>query len=153
MYGIKIKNIRGYAVFYDPNIKKFQLKDKAGDVVSQAPTHEEVEKSAGKLSKQKFEQTLAIHVTKHGIRAGRITSLNPEMRQCWISYGDGSFHNREKISLNYDHGYFQKTNHNQSIVAAVNRLIMEAKEIERKIEEQITYLEKPINVEFFGLDK
>lgn len=151
-----IGEVKGYTMFYDNRNHLFTLRDSEGEEVGSGKTQEEVEEQADKLSKEGYK--FPIEALQHSmlyLYAGRVTSINPSDKSVRFVrakvegdrfYGGG--HTKEK--LRYSHLY-EATEANQKIAGEVANRRAQISQLEGEIENLLCQLEKPINLEYFGL--
>lgn len=152
---IKIKEIYGYTLVYDEKRKTFSIQDIDGTELAYGQTQDEAEAKAKALSKQDFKRIPIVRVEQEGqVTPGELTSLNRDDRAAWISmekgedsYGSG----RRKISLRYDHSYYEATEANLKVIEGIKTKREALKLIKAEIEVLIDTLEKPIDGDFFGI--
>ena len=145
---ITIATLEGYTIDYDPRGKKFYLIDSDGEVVGQGKTQEDVEEQAKKLSKSGFKPIAAFRKSILQLQSGRVTSLNMADHSVRFS-ADGK--SSTKVSLRYDRGLFELTAYNQLIKNQVDALVVESHKVEEQIKELLNQLDKPMDLEYFGL--
>jgi len=151
---VKISEVRGYTVFYSSEYKQFILRDKEENEVARAKTQEQVELQIEKLVKLAYKFPIPAFKLHYAgeVMKGRITSLNPDDKSAYFAYDDKRLGSHEKVRLISDR-VFEITEANTIIHEQVIQYHAEIKSIEGKINALIQQLEKPINREYFGLDK
>ena len=154
---IKIKEIYGYQILYDERLKRFIIEDSDGTELGFGSTQDEAEEKAKVLSKQEFKRISVVEVRRGGeVVMGQLTSLNKDDRSAWVSMEPRSGHRRgerEKIHLRSGTGYYEATITNLQIVETVKEKGVELQKVEAEIKSLIDILEKPINLDYFGLTK
>ena len=154
---IKIKEIFGYKLSYDERMKRFIVEDTDGTELAWANTQDEAEVKAKALSKQEFKRIPFIEVKQEGqITTGELTSLNKDDQSAWVSmeksednYGGG----RRKINLRYDHGYYEVIEANLKILEGIKAKRETLNQIKAEIKALIATLEKPIDMDYFGITR
>lgn len=147
----KLGEVKGYTITYDTRDKLFRLKNKNGDEVGSGKSQDDVELKAEKLSKQPFKfPIVALKVSHLSIEKGRVTSFNADDRAAYFSFDNKSYGSHMKLRLGCDKAY-ELTEANSRLYDEVFKCRSQIKEIEGKIESLIKELEKPINLDYFGL--
>lgn len=152
----KIGELKGFEMLYDPHSKRFLAINTEGEEVAAGKTQEELEGQIDKLAKQKF--TFPIRAIRNRgvgyIDEGRVTSLNISERSVWFCKDkkEGEYSDRGKVRLRYDRNLFELTDQNAKIMSEIRELLNSIKELEEKIQQKGELLEKPINLEYFGLE-
>jgi len=152
---IKIKEIYGYRILYDERLKRFLIEDSDGTEMGFGSTQDEAEAKAKALSKQEFKRISIAKVGRDGeVATGEVTSLNKDERTVWVSIEKGStWSGRQKIHLQYGHGCYEMTVTNASILERVKEKGVELQKVEAEIKSLIEILERPINLDYFGLTR
>lgn len=154
----KIGRAKNYDMFYDSNRKLFILRDDAGEEVATGLTQVELEKQADKLAKQKF--TFPIEAIRYSgprtLAQGRVTSLNISERSVWFvqNKGEGAYSYRAKERLGlHSPNLFELTDHNEEILRQIREHQATVNSLEEKIGALAKEFEKPMDLEYFGLEK
>jgi hypothetical protein len=148
---IKIGTARGYTILYDEKRKLFVLQDAEENEVASGATQQDVELKAEKLSKQAFKFPIpALKVSHLSLEKGRVTSVNADDRSAYFARDDKTYGSHTKLRFAYDHAY-ELTEANRRLYEQVEEYRSQIKQIEEKIRNLIGQLEKPINLEYFGL--
>lgn len=156
---IKIEVIYGYQILYDERLKRFLVQDSDGTELAYGSTQDEAEMKAKSLSKQEFKRISIVRVgDEEEVTMGQLTSLNKDDRSAWVSMETGGDHwrgmsGREKLHLQYDHGYYEATEANLQVVERVKEKRVELQKVQGEIESLIDSLEKRINLGYFGLTR
>ena len=153
--GMRIKEIYGYTLVYDERMRRFLIEDTDGTELAHANTQDEAEVKAKALTKQEFKRIRIMRVVQDGQTVmGELTSLNRDDQSAWVSmgksehtYGSG----RQRVSLRYDHCYYELTEANCKILEALTVKAENLKHIRGEIEALIDTLEKQINLGYFGI--
>lgn len=153
----EITEVEGYRIVYEPRDKMFYLKDADNETVGQGKTQDEVEEQAKKLAKHGFKPVAAL---KHGnleLDTGRVTSINIASQSLRFSFDEkkrsrwGVERGAIKCTLRFGSGLYELTDHNQSIKEQVDGLSAEIDKLQEQAKGLIKQLDKPINLEYFGL--
>ena len=154
---IKIKEIFGYKISYDEQRKKFIVEDADGIELANANTQDEAEVKAKALSKQEFKRIRITQVAEEGrVTMGELTSLNRDDKSVWVSmeksettWGSG----RQKINLRYSSRFYEATETNLKILEGIKAKGETLDQVKSEIKALIDTLEKPINLDYFGITK
>lgn len=154
---IKIKGIYGYNLLYDERGKRFVIEDTDRTELANAKTQEEAEVKAKALSKQDFKRIRIVTVGQEGLTTmGEITSLNRDDKSAWVSMEKDEHtwsSGRRKIDLRYDKGYYEITEVNLKTLEYIKAKRDTVDSILTEIKSLRDTLEKPINVEYFGITR
>ena len=154
---IKIKEIYGYKLGYDESQKYFVVEDTNGTELAHDNTQDGAEVKAKALSKQEFKRISIVRVEGEGnVTLGECTSLNKDAEEAWVSMKkekDGWGSGRQKISLRYNHGYYEATEANLKILENIRSKREALLQIISDINALKGTLEKPINNKYFGIIK
>ncbi|GAJ04757.1 unnamed protein product, partial [marine sediment metagenome] len=148
---LKITEVAGYTIFYDPQIKRFHLEDAEGNVIDSAETQEELEKEAKALSRHDFKRIPIFAVGEQTLSKGEITSFNQHDRSMWINMeGERWGSGRSKVNLYSDgtSGYYLQTKANLKIAEQVVAKGASIQTIRDEIEELEKTLKDPITREY-----
>ena len=153
---LKIKQIYGFDLWYDERRRFFVITDTDGTELTHSERQDEAEIKAKSLSKQEFKRFPIVRVTHEGIiQVGELTSLNRDDKSVWVSmekspemWGSGG---RSKLNLKYDHNFHELTEANAKILEGIRAKHEALKQIEADIEAVVGTLEKPINMNYFGI--
>lgn len=152
---IQIKEMYGYQITYNVNLRRFLVEDRDGTELAHANTQDEIEVKAKSLSKQEFQRIPIVRVGGDGeIAMGEVTSLNRDDKSAWVSMKKGKHtwgSGRQKIGLNYSPGYYELTERNTEIVEAIKTKGEVLGQIRTEIKGLIDTLEKRINLSYFGI--
>ncbi len=152
---IKIKEIYGYNLSYDETGKRFVIGDTDGTELAWGKTQDEAEAKAKALSRQEFKRINIILVRGEGeVNLGELTSLNKDDKSAWISMikGIGPDSGRRKIDLRYYRGYYEATEANLKTVESIKAKREALLRAQTEITALVGTLEKPINLEYFGME-
>jgi len=153
---VKIGKAEGYNIYYSSTFKNFILKDDDGAELASAKTAEEIEAKAKQLRKQDFKRIRIIYVSRYEgkVNEGELTSINRDDQSAWVSLKEKATTwggNRTKIRLHYDTGYYEATEGNLGIAEVIKEKRRAIDGIFKEIEQLVATLEKPINLEYFGI--
>jgi len=151
---IEIRKVQGYGIFYESRSRRFIVQDSDGAQVALAETEDGAEAKIKTLCKQEFKRIPVIRVLHDGeIQYGELTSINRDDLSSWVSMMTKRGSERSKISLNYDHDFYEATPKNMELV----KQIAEQKEIIDKAKKEtatiIRTLESRINMAYFGITR
>ncbi len=142
---IDIQDVRGYKIIYDTSMKRFELRTTTGELEASAPTQEELEQKAIKLSRVEFAPIVAYY----NLDSGRITSVNLDEQEVWFSYDAKTHWNtRTKISLKYP-GLYGKTTNNDSIKAQIDAKGQQIAKLEEEIQDLEKKRDMPLTLDYF----
>jgi len=123
----KIGNTKGFDIFYDSILQRFELWDPLGNVVTTADTQKEAEKKAAVLAKTAGSFPIKAFLLYAGLlHPGRITSFDAEDEKVWFVWDKATYGHRERRSITYDHLYLM-TDHNTEVA---NKLAARATQVE-----------------------
>lgn len=146
---IKITEVSGYTIFYDPQFKSFHLKDAEGNDIDSSASQEELEKEAKALSRHDFKRIPIFTVGEETIMKGEITSFNQLDRSMWVNMeGEGWRSGRRKVHLHTDTGYYLQSKGNLRIAEQIVAKGASIKAIRDEIEELEKSLKDPITGEY-----
>ena len=148
---MKITEVQGYTIDYEPGHKKFYLKDSEGEIVGQGKTQQEVEDQAKKLAKRGFKPIAALKRSNLVLDMGRVTSLNLADHSVRFSFDDRKGSGAIKARLSYGTEIYELTDYNRLIKEQIDGLFAETQRIEKRIRDLMEQLEKPINLKYFDL--
>ena len=154
---IKIKEIYGYQLGYDESRRFFIIVDTDGTELAYGNTQDKTEEKAKALSKRDFVRIPIIRVNADGrVVKGEITSLDKLSREYWVSmekednfYGSGR--GKEMLGSNFMH-YHEATERNLDLAKEIEAKAKDIADIKAEIEQLRTAMEKPINLEYFGME-
>jgi len=149
----KIGEVKGYTITYDARDKLFYLKNPEGDEVGSGKTQDDVEQQADKLAKQDF--TFPVPALLRGgtyfLHLGKVTNVNLKNKSCRFVYQEkGLYLSHTKVHLSSANAY-ELTEHNNDIYQKVTALREQIDQLQGEIKGLMNQLEKPINLDFFGL--
>lgn len=144
---MKVGDVKGYEVTYEPRDKLFYLVDSDGERVAQGKTQEEVEAQAPKLSKQKHGMPIEAFI-KSGLKLelGNVTSVNPadkSVRFVKAKEPDSRYSpSHVKIRLRYGEKLHEATASNRQLAEKVDILHGQIKQKEQEIEQLMKQIKK-----------
>ena len=152
---IKIKEIYGYNLLYDERLRRFVIEDTDGTNLGHANTQDDAEVKAKALAKREFKRIPIIKIEQEGQSImGELTSLNRDDKSVWVSMEkskDVWDSGRQKIGLVYSEGYYEVTQVNLKILEDIKAKRESLNYIKAEIKDLIATLEKPINMDYFGI--
>lgn len=149
----RIGTVKGYEMLYDARIKRFVAQTAEGEEVASALTQEKLEEQIDRLSKLKYTFPIkAIHYRgPRYVDEGRITSINIDGCSVWFCEDKEKGAHRGKHNLRYGTGLYELTENNAEIMSEIRVNLNSIIELEEKIQLKAKLLEKPIDLEYFGL--
>ncbi|MBU0847026.1 hypothetical protein KKH23_07520 [Patescibacteria group bacterium] len=154
---VKIKEMYGYQITYNPKSRRFLVEDSDGTELAFAKTQDEIEIKAKALSKQEFKRFRIVKVGNEGqVTMGEFTSLNRDDQSGWISMEKGEEtwgSGRQKIALRFDRGYYEATETNLKTLGNIKSKRESLNNILAEIKSLRDILEKPINLDYFGIPR
>jgi len=121
--------------------------------VASAFTQEEIEDKAKKLAKNVFEPFEVLKLEYEArVRYGKVTSVNIDERSVMFVYTDLP-HGRAKEKVRFQSSdLYLRTDHNEQIMAQIAAFQATIDEQRARIKGLKGELEKPIGLEFFGVE-
>ena len=150
---MKIKDYRGYEIHMDTEHGRFSLME-GEDTIAAAHTLKEIEGKAKKRSTTKFTRVPFLKVFQMGnIERGDITSFNHSGREAWATMPDNKYRKRQKLSLHSGgRDRFEATKANNERAKEIEKHAAVVGAAIAAIKAMEAEMEKPINLEYFGIE-
>ncbi len=154
--GTEIAVYKGYRIVYERREKLFHLIAVDNESVASAKSQEELEGMADKMVKLSFPFPIqAFHASGWRLSPGKVTSLNPDDRSMRFSFDDKRWRSTTKVHFTYalSTSVYEATEANRAIAARLDGKEAQVTALEEEMTQLISQLEKPMNKEYFKLEK
>ena len=147
---IKVGAKDGFATFYDPVEKRFILRDPDGNEVGSGITQEKTEGKISELLRSRLKLPVRAIFWYYGIpHCGRVTSATLQQDSVWFAWDDKKLGRAAKVHLGGAAQLWELTPANEQRIIEIGALQNQAKELQAKIGDMVSQLEKPISREYF----